>query len=246
MTRLRRGESLQADGIRDMMESHAANGSSSSTAMNSTKIWERQPYRGGSVHSASKATTSTHSFNDHYGVIKVKALTTSFTTGSTKGVITNTMVGWGTSGGVQGASSGGTTTAIGTVYDGTSTIGNSAIPFSYLAPNADGNKWVSYLGYISTSGLAGTFTAKIAFEGGGAQTGDTDWTKVHFAQDIENAYNTAYNSVLSSVSVTTMLRTDATVTSESSRIVYSWAGVIPLLPYRTDQTADFISWVKFE
>ena len=43
MTRLRRGESLQADGIRDMMESHDGNGSSSSMAMNSTKIWERQP-----------------------------------------------------------------------------------------------------------------------------------------------------------------------------------------------------------
>ena len=147
MTRLRRGESLQADGIRDMMESHDGNGSSSSMAMNSTKIWERQPYRGGSVHSTSKGTTSTHSFNDHYGVIKIKTSQSNYQTGSSKGAVNSIFAGWGTSGGSQAATSGNSTTQVGVAYDGTDSITTSAIPFSYLAPNADSNKWISFIGY---------------------------------------------------------------------------------------------------
>ena len=251
MTRLRRGESLQADGIRDMMESHDGNGSSSSMAMNSTKIWERQPYRGGSVHTTSKGTTSTHSFNDHYGVIKIKATTQSYQTGTTKGAVNSTFSGWGTTGGVQAATSGNSTTQTGVAYDGTDTITNTAIPFSYLAPNADANKWISFIGYEFAGGIFGTFSSQIVFEGGGAQTTDTDWTKVHAGADIENDYTTTspstYSAYMSNVNVFTLNRSDAVVTTNSSRIVYTWTGVNAALIFNNSSaSADFINWIKFE
>lgn len=248
MTRLRRGESLQADGIRDMMENHDGNGSSSSKAMNSTKIWERQPFRGGSVHASSKGTTSTHSYDDHYGVIKIKGADGSFTIGSSKGAVVNNYAGWGTSGGVQAMTLGQSTTQLGQALDGTSVITNSAIPFSYLAPNADANKWLSFAGYLATGGFGGSFAGKLVFEGSGAQTTDTDWTKVHFSQDIETDHsgNNTYSSFQSAVNITTLNRTDATVITSQSRILYSWANAIPFLPHRNSVTADFMCWIKFE
>lgn len=247
MTRLRRGESLQADGIRDMMESHDANGSTSSMAMNSTKIWERQVFRGGSLHTTSKGTTSTHSFNDHYGVIKVRGLSTTYQTGTTKAAITTTLGGWGTSGGVQAASSGSTTTQVGRVYDGTDIITTAAIPFSYLAPNADANKWLSYIGYSLSTGLAGVFQMILVFEGSGAQTTDTDWTKVHFAHDIENDYsgNNTYSGFQSNVNIMTLNRTDAVVSTNSSRVVHQWVNGTGMM-LNSQFTADFINWIKFE
>ncbi len=249
MTTLKRGQSLQADGIRDMMLNHDGNGSTSSMAMNSTKIWERQPYRGGSVHSSSKGTTSTHSFNDHYGVVKTKSGTGSFSTGSTKGALTTNFAGWGTSGGTQGATNGGSSSQVGELLDGTSTHTTSAIPFSDLAPNADANKWLSYAGYIISGGFPQIFAAKVCFEGSGAQTTDTDWTKVHFAGDIETDHsgnNTYMPTYGSSVLISTLNRTDAVVSTASSRIVYTWANAIPILPYQNSVTADFVYWIKFE
>lgn len=248
MTRLRRGESLQADGIRDMMENHSSNGSSSSMAMNSTKIWERQPVRNGAVHTTSNGTTTTHKFSDHYGVIKFRMGLTQNTVSNTKGSTTTTYVGWGTSGGQQAVSSGTLVSNIGTAYDGTSTITNSAIPFSYLAPNADGNKWLEFAGYKSVSTLGLTFTAHLAFSGSGAQTTDTDWSKIHVALDVDNDYtsNNAYSGFMSNVSVSTLNRTDAVVTTNSSRVVYSWASQTLGIQYNTTNIADFVTWIAFE
>ena len=247
MTRLRRGESLQADGIRDMMQTQAFNGSSDSMAMNSTKIWEKQPYRGGGVHTTTKGTTSTHSFNDHYGVIKFAMGNQSSTFSSTKTSVTESYVGWGTTGGVQAASGGSLVGNQGTAYDGTSTITNSAIPFSYLAPNADANKWLEFCGYFISTAFGATFSAKLVFSGSGAQTTDTDWTKIHVSLDAENAYNSVYNPYLSSVSVTTLERTAASsVLSSSNRIIYSWNSAVMGLEYKTNTTADFVTWIKFE
>ena len=247
MTRLRRGESLHADGIRDMMESHNSNGSSSSMAMNSTKIWERQPYRGGGAHATTKATTSTHSFNDHYGVIKFAFGSQSSSFSSTKSSVTETYVGWGTSGGVQGASGGDLVGNQGTAYDGTSTITNTAIPFSYLAPNADANKWLEFCGYFISTAFGATFSAKLVFSGSGAQTTDTDWSKIHVAIDAENSYNSVYDPYLSAVQITTIERTAASsVLSSSNRIIYSFNSSVIGLEYKTNTTADFVTWIKFE
>ena len=248
MTRLRRGESLQADGIRDMMENHSSNGSSSSMAMNSTKIWERQPVRNGAAHTTSNGTTTTHKFSDHYGVIKFRMGNVSNTVSNTKGSTTTQYIAWATSGGAQAASGGNVVSNIGTAYDGTSTITNSAIPFSYLAPNADGNKWLEYCGYQSVSNFGISFTAKLAFSGGGAQTTDTDWSKIHVALDAENDYtsNNAYSAFMSAVSVSTLNRTDAVVTTSSSRVVYQWVNNSLGLQYNTSNSADFVVWIAFE
>jgi len=248
MTRLRRGESLQADGIRDMMENHSSNGSSSSMAMNSTKIWERQPFRNGAVHTTSNGTTTTHKFSDHYGVIKFRMGTTSNTVSNTKGSTTTTYNAWGTSGGSQAVSGNLLVANIGTAYDGTSSITNSAIPFSYLAPNADSNKWLEWCGYQAVSGFGITFTANLVFSGSGAQTTDTDWSKIHISIDPENDYtgNNTYSAFMSSVNVSTLNRSDAVVSTSSSRVVYSWAGNSIGLPYNTSTTADFVTWIAFE
>lgn len=248
MTRLKNGNNIEADGIRDTFLNPNGNGSTSSLALNSTKIWERQPYRNGSAHSSSKATTSTNKFSDFGGCLKFAAGVTSFQTGSTKGAATNTVVGWGTAGGVQAATNGGSSTQIGTLYDGTTSYTTSPKPFDQLDGSFDGNKWVSFMGHISFGGLFPSPASKaiIVFEGSGAQTGDTDWTTVYRADDLESTNgNSVYDQFLSSVNVQTVTRSGASrVVTQFSRVVYEYDNAFFGLSNAGGQ--DFRSYVRFE
>ena len=244
MTRLKNTNNIQADGIRDTFLNTSGNGSSSSTALGDTKIWERQPQRNGSAN-ISTTNTSTNKYSDFGGCMKYKATSQSFTIGSTKSAITNTLVGWGTVGGCQAASAGNlSSTQLGNLYDGTTAYTTSPKPFDQLG-SFDGNKWCSFIGHLSTGGFTPIQATKICFEGGGAQTTDTDWTYFYFAYDLENTGGqSVYDSFLSYAGGVRLARSDANVTTESSRVVYTWAD--QLISLQQAGGADFMNYVKFE
>ena len=244
MTRLKNNNNIQADGIRDNFLNTSGNGSSSSTALGDTKIWERQPQRNGAANNGT-TNNSTNKYSDFGGCMKFRATSQAFTIGSTKGAINSNLVGWGTAGGCQAASAGNlSSTQLGNLYDGTTAYTTSPKPFDQLG-SFDGNKWVSFIGHLSSGGFSPILAAKICFEGSGAQTTDTDWTYFYFEHDLESTGgNSIYDQFLSSAGATRLARSDASVTTQSSRVVYTW----------TDQTiavlqfggVDFMNYCKFE
>lgn len=244
MTRLKNNNNISADGIRDTFLNTSGNGSTSSTALGDTKIWERQPQRNGSANTGT-SNTSTNKYSDFGGCMKFIAESQSFTVGSTKGAISNNLVGWGTVGGCQAASTGIlTNTQLGDLYDGTTHYTTSAKPFDQLG-SFDGNKWVSFMGHVSSGGFTPITSAKVCFEGSGAQTTDTDWTYLYFEHDLESTgSNSFYDTYLSSAAGQRLARSDASVTTESSRIVYTWTN--QLFPLLQVSGADFVNYVKFE
>lgn len=244
MTRLKNTNNISADGIRDTFLNTSGNGSTSSTALGDTKIWERQPQRNGSANTGT-SNTSTNKYSDFGGSMKFIGASASFQIGSSKGAISNNLVGWGTVGGCQGASAGGlSNTQLGYLYDGTTTYTTSAKPFDQLG-SFDGNKWVSFIGHLTTGGFEPITAAKVCFEGAGAQTTDTDWDYIYFEADLETTNGQSfYDSYLSSANGQRLARADASVTTESSRIVYTWSNqILTLVP---TGGADFVNYVKFE
>ena len=105
MTRLKNNNNIQADGIRDTFLNPNGNGSTSATALGDTKIWERQPQRNGAANNGTSNST-TNKYSDFGGSMKFKAEVQTFTIGTTKSAIFHSLVGWGTVGGCQAASSG--------------------------------------------------------------------------------------------------------------------------------------------
>ena len=251
MTRLKNNNNIEADGIRDVYLNYAGNGSSSATAINSTKIWERQPYRNGQLMtSANHANGSTiNKWSDFGGTFFIKAGVGTWQTTSTKSTTNHTLIGWGTAGGVQAASNGNLTSAQGTLYDGTTAYTTSAKPFDHLDSSFDGNKWLSFFGHLTvSSGFSTTYTGMICFEGSGASTGDTDWTSCFHEHDLEDTSgNTASSSMDfygSSKTTAQLNRTGAAqVVSRYSRVVYEYSGTIIAFGNSTD--SDYNKYVKF-
>lgn len=251
MTRLKNNSNIEADGIRDVYLNYAGNGSSSTMAINSTKIWERQPYRNGQqMTSANHANGSTiNKWSDFGGTFFIKAGLGQWQTTSTKSTTTHTLIGWGTAGGVQAASNGNLSTAQGALYDGTTAYTTSAKPFDHLDSGFDGNKWISFWGHLSVfSGFTTTYTGMIVFEGSGAGTGDTDWTSCFHETDLEDTSgNTAQLNMDNFGSTKSTGKIDRTgaaqVVSRYSRVVYEYSGTILAFNNATDN--DFNKYVKF-
>ena len=124
MTTLKHQNNIQADGIRDTFLNTSGNGSTSSTSLGDTKIWERQPIRNNQTNNsaASYTNTSPNQYQDFGGSFKFISQQTSYSVTSTKTTTTFTFTGWFTGGGLQAASDGNLATARGTLYDGTSTF----------------------------------------------------------------------------------------------------------------------------
>ena len=242
MTRLKNNNNIQADGIRDTFLNPNGNGSTSATALGDTKIWERQPQRNGAANNGTSNST-TNKYSDFGGSMKFKAEVQTFTIGTTKSAIFHSLVGWGTVGGCQAASSGNlSTTQLGDLYDGTTHYTTSAKPFDQLG-SFDGNKWVSFIGHLAGGGFDPITSTKVVFEGAGAQTTDTDWTYMYFHTDLET-FSSFNSGLASSATAFRLARSDASVQTVSNRIVYIWAGQLSALI--SSSTDDFRNYVTFE
>ena len=242
MTRLKVNNNISADGIRDTFLNPNGNGSTSSTALGDTKIWERQPKRNGAANSGTNNNT-TNKYSDFGGSMKFIAEAQGFNLGSTKGAIFNNLVGWGTVGGCQAASAGNlTNTQLGDLYDGTTHYTTSAKPFDQLG-SFDGNKWVSFIGHLAGGGFNPITSTKVVFEGTGAQTTDTDWTYLYFHRDLET-FSSFNASLASSATGFRLARADASVQTNSNRIVYIWANTLSALI--SSSSDDFRNYVTFE
>jgi hypothetical protein len=171
-----------------------------------------------------------------------------YTSSSTKTSTTRVFTGWCTAAAMtalSGATTGRTAQGIG-VSNGTNHYNSTQVmPFDSINSNHDGNKWLC--GLISRSDSSGglfptyTYTTYVVFEGAGAQTNDTDWNKIvsrtyddstgvfNMANATQPAQSSQYTwsggSPMGRTN-TVLNRSDATVTSYNSRIVYSWADTI--------------------
>jgi len=226
MTKLAQNN-IQADGIGDVFEDLTSQGRGSSVALGTQDTYQdRAPRLNGSTRTGQQPAGSTIQFNDFRSSVKFEGGLTTYTTGSGKSVTTHTLVGWGTAGGIQAASNNGTSTQIGTLYDGTSTYTTSPKPFSELNSNFDGNKWLSAIVVKSYStGLLGNNFADlyICFEGSGAQTTDTDWTNVTFKQDGQSNITSGQiqlNYTAGGVNVQLARDSALQVNIQQSRVVY--------------------------
>lgn len=245
MTTLKHQNNIQADGIRDTFLNTSGNGSTASTSLGDTKIWERQPIRNGSTNTgASSTNTSPNQFQDFGGSFKFISQQSSYSVTSTKTTTTFTFTGWFTGGGLQAASDGNLLAARGTLYDGSSTFFNSAKAVDTLNGSLNGNKWISGIGQRHNNALLAdpVYTGYIVFEGSGASTSDTDWTSLTIEYDIENdGGNSFYSTYLSSAGAITLNRTDASrVASRYSRVVYEFDDqILALVP---QGNVDFVQY----
>ena len=252
MSTLKSNTNISADGIRDNLLNHDGNGSTATTALGASNIWQRQPRRNGAANNGT-STSTTNKFSDFGGTFKTIANTSSFTTGTTKGAVTQTVSGWGTTGGVQAATNGAapSNTSIGVLYDGTNFYnGSTPKPFDALSSSFDGNKWVSFIGHVSSGGLFPVTTGRIVMEGNGAQTTDTDWTYLYWHSDItSNGGNSIYDQFDNTASSVRIARTDAlSVQTISNRVVYSFEDQFFAFMRigLTGGTVDFTNYYTFE
>ena len=190
--------------------------SGSYTVGNNTDLKERAPRQNGST----KANTTTNIFQaaDFKGGFRVVPGHQTYSTGSTKSAQNNAIFGWGTAGGVQAATGGEVTNAQGSLWDGTNVYTTSAKPLSGLGSQFDSNKWLSFIGYQATGF---TFTGILVFEGGGAQTNDTDWTSISFAVDATTGLQTS-----GSAGTTLTRASNFSVSSGFNRVIYSTPSII--------------------
>lgn len=231
---------VSADGIRDLMEDLSSNGGGDSVPINGDYISDRFALINGSANTSnSTSDTATKQFNDASRSIGYNAGTATWTTGSGKSSVSHSFVGWGTSGGVQGATNNGSTSQVGTLYDGSSSYTSSAIPVTNIDSGFESNKWLSAAGY--TGSLSTGFFAVLAFEGSSAGTGDSDWSNVYFKVDGTGTLSGVdYNPGVAGISYA---RSGATITTQYSRIVYKWSiGIVDLT--RVSWNASLLSGVE--
>lgn len=226
MSTLKSNTNISADGIRDNLLNQDGNGSTASTALGASDIWQRQPRRNGAANNGTN-TNTTNKFSDFGGTFKTIADSVNYTVGSTKGAVTQSLAGWGTVGGCQAASNSAapSSTSLGVLYDGTNFYnGSTPKPFDALSTNFDGNKWISFIGHLSSGGLFPVTTGRIVMEGSGAQTTDTDWTYIYWHSDItSNGGSSTYDAFDNTASSVRIARTDAaSVQTISNRVVYSF------------------------
>ena len=246
MTTLKHQNNIQADGIRDTFLNTTGNGSTASTSLGDTKIWERQPIRNGSQNNNAAGTTNTspNQCQDFGGSFKFISQQSSYSVTSTKTTTTFTFTGWFTGGGLQAASDGNLAAARGTLYDGSSTFFNTAKAVDTLNGSLNGNKWISGIGQRHNNALLAdpVYTGYIVFEGAGASTTDTDWTSLTLEWDIESTGGQSlYDTYLSSAGAIRLNRTDASrVVSRYSRVVYEYDDQI--LAFLQSGSVDFVQY----
>ena len=235
--------SLGSDKVRFRMATHGGAEINSTTDVGMPWIYSGNSYsrRTDYPHTA----TSKVEMNDLRYSFRLNADQKTYTSSSTKTSTTRVFTGWCTLAGMQalsGAPTSRTAQGIG-VSNGTNHYNNTQVmPFDSINSNHDGNKWLCAL--ISRSDSSGglfptyTNTTYVVFEGSGAQTTDTDWNTIsartydnstgvfNMANATQPAQSSQYTwsggSNLGRTD-TVLKRSDATVTSYSSRIIYSWS-----------------------
>ena len=182
---------IQFEGIGDIAEDvGGTTARSSSVGLGTTDTYgDRSPQANQTTNVSRANSGTTRQAKDWSGCMQIISTSSqSYTIGSGKSSVTHTMRGWGTAGGLQGATNNGySASSIGTLWDGTTTRTNTAKPLSQLGSSFDGNKWLSCV--MTDTSLDGSFNVNIrvyiVFEGSGAQTNDTDWTTLFLSQDGE-------------------------------------------------------------
>ena len=213
---------VSADGIRDVMEDLNSNGGGDAVPINGGYISDRFTKINGSANTSnSTSDTATKQYADAKSTFKFNAGTSSWTTGSGKSSINWSAVGWGTSGGTTSATGGGSTSQIGTLYDGSSSYTTSVLPFNNLSSSFESSKDLCYVGYQGSLTGAGGFTTVLVFEGSNAGTSDSDWSNVYFKVDATGTSGDTDHSP--GVAGISYARSAATVTTVSGRIVYKWS-----------------------
>ena len=248
MTRLAQNN-IQADGIGDVFEDLDGQGRNSAVGIGTVDTYQdRSPLLNGSTRSGRQPQGAIQ-YNDFRSSFATQGGLTTYTTGVGKSAVSHSVVGWGTSGGISAATNGGSSTQIGNLYDGTTNYTTSPKPFDQLNSGFDGNKWISAIVIDSSIEFFTNLTIlKICFEGGGAQTTDTDWTTLNFKKDGQtNASGVLdYTSQGAGGSIA---RSNASVATVSNRVVYT-VGINLLGPADRyfasgGQTFGFKTWIQF-
>ena len=251
MTRLAT-TNIQADGIGDVFEDLTGQGRNSSVPIGTVDTYQdRSPLLNGSTRTGRQPQGAIQ-YNDFRSSFGLEGGLTSYTTGVGKSAVTHSVVGWGTSAGVSAATNGGSSTQIGNLYDGTTNYTTSPKPFDQLNSSFDGNKWISAIvSDTSFEFFTNIILLKIVFEGGGAQTTDTDWTTLNFKKDGQEANGPAGFNYTSDGAGGSFGRTQTgmTVSTVQNRVVYSIAVSLltPVDRYfvSNSQTLGFKSWIQF-
>lgn len=248
MTRLST-TNIEAEGIGDVFEDLDGQGRNSSVAIGTVDTYQdRSPLLNGSTRTGRQPQGAIQ-YNDFRSSFWTQGGVTTYTTGTGKSAVSHTVSGWGTVGGVQAATNGGSTTAIGTLGDGTNLYTTNPKPFDQLNSSFDGNKWISAIVVDQSFQFFTNFTIfYIVMEGTGAQTTDTDWTTMNFKQDGQ----TNAGGVLDYTSTgggASFARTDASVAVQQNRVVYTFVNglVSPTQRYfvNNGQTLGYKNWIQF-
>ena len=249
MTRLST-TNIQADGIGDVFEDLSGSGRNSAVDIGTVDTYQdRSPLLNGSTRTGRQPQGAIQ-YNDFRSSFAVEGGFGTYTTGIGKDSVSHTVTGWGTAGGIAAATSNNLSSQMGTLLDGTTSYTTSAKPFDQLNSSFDSNKWISA---IVTDASIEFFTniviLKIVFEGGGANTGDTDWTTLNFKKD--GQYNASGSLDYTSQGAGgSQARTGMTVTTVSNRIVYTVglaSGIGPADRYFSSggNTLGFKTWIQF-
>lgn len=250
MTRLAQNN-IQADGIGDVFEDLTGQGRNSSVAIGTVDTYQdRSPLLNGSTRTGRQPQGAIQ-YNDFRSSFGMEGALGTYSTGAGKSAVSHSVTGWGTAAGVSAATNGNLSTQLGNLYDGTTNYTTSPKPFDQLNSGFDGNKWLSA---IVTDTSFEFFTniviLKIVFEGGGAQTTDTDWSSFNFKKDgqtnVSNVLDYTSQGIGGSYSRTA---TGMTVSTVQNRVVYSIA-INLLTPtdryfISNGQTFGFKTWIMF-
>ena len=219
---------VDADSIGDVAE----NLNSTSNRSGSVNIATQDTYADRSPR-ANGATTarlqqpagSARQYADFKSTFKIIGGNTTYTVGAGKSSVLHSITGWATVGGMQGATNSNSSTQIGQLYDGQSTLTTSAKSLAQLG-SFDSNKFLSAIVVDAFQvGFSTQNDVYICFEGTGAQTGDTDWTRLDFKLDGLNPLG-EFIDYRNQGPGGTLNRTDATsVSTVANRIVYKYANV---------------------
>lgn len=211
-------QSPSADGIRDVMEDLNSNGGGDAVPINGDYISDRFTRINGSANtSATTSDTATKQYADARSTFAFKAGATTWQVGSGKSAVNHSASGWGTSSGIQGATNNGSSTQIGTAYDGSSSYTSSGLAVSGLDSGFESNKNITFIGYFGPIG--GTKVA-LCFAGSNAGTGDSDWDNLYLKMDLTGS--TGGTDMSGGQAGFTYARSSATVASQYSNIVYTW------------------------
>tara|TARA_R100000734_G_C3311208_1_gene102021 strand:+ start:341 stop:1099 length:759 start_codon:yes stop_codon:yes gene_type:complete len=219
---------VDADSIGDVAENlnSTSNRSGSVNIATQDTYADRSPRVNGATTSrVQQPAGSTRNYGDFKSTFKVLGGNTSYTTGAGKSSVLHSITGWATAGGMQGATNSASSTQIGQLYDGQSTFTTSAKSLAQLG-SFDSNKFLSAIVVDSFQvGFSTQQDVYICFEGGGAQTGDTDWTRLDFKLDGVSQLSD-FIDYRNTGAGGTHLRTDAfSVSTVANRIVYKYVNV---------------------